>query len=89
MDIYRLWWIEQHIKDYKKRYNNDYKPKKACVKFVQTAAKKEKVPVVEYVSHGTLISAFNYIFNGVNGFFQKQDFLNYLREYKKLRIWFE
>ena len=88
MDIYRLWWIEQHIKDYKKRYN-DYKPKKACVKFVQTAAKKEKVPVVEYVSHGTLISAFNYIFNGVNGFFQKQDFLNYLREYKKLRIWFE
>jgi len=59
------------------------------VKFVQTAAKKEKVPVVEYVSHGTLISAFNYIFNGVNGFFQKQDFLNYLREYKKLRIWFE
>ena len=46
MDIYSLWWIEQHIKDYKKRYNNDYKPKKAYVKFVQTSAKKEKVPVV-------------------------------------------
>ena len=31
-----------------KLLSNDYKPKKACVKFVQTAAKKEKVPVVEY-----------------------------------------
>jgi len=49
MDIYSLWWIEQHLKDYKKRYNNDYKPKKAYVRFVQTAAKKAQVPVVEHV----------------------------------------
>ena len=48
MDIYCLWWIEHHITDCKKRSNNDYKPKKAYVKFVQTAANKEKVPVVEY-----------------------------------------
>jgi hypothetical protein len=43
IDIYSLWWIEQHLKDYKKRYNNDYKPKKAYVRFVQTAAKKAQV----------------------------------------------
>jgi hypothetical protein len=48
MDIYSIWWIEQHLKDYKKRYNNDYKPKKTYVKFVQNAAKEEKVPVVDY-----------------------------------------
>jgi hypothetical protein len=47
MDIYSLWWIEQHLKDYKKRCNNDYKPKRAYVKFVQSTAKKAKVPVVE------------------------------------------
>jgi hypothetical protein len=28
-DIYRLWKIEQYLKNYKKRCNNDYKPKKA------------------------------------------------------------
>ena len=32
-----LWWIEQHLKDYKKCYKNGYKPKRAYVKFVQTA----------------------------------------------------
>jgi hypothetical protein len=42
LEIYSLWWIEQHLKDYKKRYTNDYKPKKAHVRFVQTAAKKAK-----------------------------------------------
>ena len=35
------------LKDYKKRYNNDYKPKKAYVKIVQNASKKAKVPVVQ------------------------------------------
>jgi len=35
MDIYSLWCVEQHLKDYKKRYN-DYKPKKAYVKFIQS-----------------------------------------------------
>jgi hypothetical protein len=50
MSIYSLWWIEQHLKDYNKRYNNDYKPEKAYVKFVQTAAKKAKVPVVQCTS---------------------------------------
>ena len=48
MDIYSIWWIEQHLKDCKKHYNNDYKPKKTYVKFVQNAAKEEKVPVVDY-----------------------------------------
>ena len=48
MDICSLWWIEQHLKDHKKRYDNDNsKPKKAYVKFVQNVAKKAKVPVVE------------------------------------------
>jgi hypothetical protein len=47
MDICSLWWIEQHLKDYKKRYNNDNKPKKAYFKFVQNAAKRAKVPVAE------------------------------------------
>jgi hypothetical protein len=28
MDIYSLYWIEQHLKECKKLYNNDYKSKK-------------------------------------------------------------
>ena len=50
--MYSLWWIEQHIKDLKKQkkrfYMSQYNNCKGYVKFVQTAAKKAKVPVVEY-----------------------------------------
>jgi len=39
MDIYSLYWIEQHLKECKKLYNNDYKSKKEYVKYVKTSVR--------------------------------------------------
>ena len=39
MDIYCLYWIEQHLKECKKLYNNDYKSKKEYVKYVKTSVR--------------------------------------------------
>jgi hypothetical protein len=44
MDINSLWWIEQHLKDYKQRYNNDYKPKKATSSLFKTPRRRRKFP---------------------------------------------
>ena len=40
MDIYSLRWIEQHLKECKKLYNNDYKSKKEYVKYINSSVKK-------------------------------------------------
>jgi hypothetical protein len=39
MDIYSLYWIEQHLKECKKLYNNDCKTKKDYVKYVKSAVR--------------------------------------------------
>jgi hypothetical protein len=39
MDMYSLYWIEQHLKECKKLCNNDYKSKKEYVKYVKTSVR--------------------------------------------------
>lgn len=39
LDIYSLYWIEQHLKECKKLYNSDYKSKKEYVKYVKTSVR--------------------------------------------------
>ena len=36
MDVYSLYWIEHHLKECKKLYNNDFKAKKHYVEYVKS-----------------------------------------------------